>query len=149
MLGAVRCEATIVPNRFHILISQSPDLSRSGQPIRALVVLAVLLFVCAGIPALASTPPVVDSFTSDPAVVAPGGIANLTVQAHDPDCADTCTTGCGEYIRSDLAIWSADGGNIIATDNGVSASPYTATAQWQAPEVEGVLMGAIRKLLKD
>ena len=43
-----------------------------------------------------------------------------------------CTTGCGLTIRSDLTLWSATGGTFVAEDNGATASPYSATADWQA-----------------
>jgi hypothetical protein len=85
----------------------------------------------------AAEAPIIDSFgTSSPTVV-PGGVVTLTVEAHDPDCAGTCSTGCGEYLREDLTQWSATAGSFPTIDNGVSASPYTATADWQAPVVEG------------
>jgi hypothetical protein len=62
----------------------------------------------------------------------------LTVEAHDPDCPDTCTSGCGQYIRSDVSYWSVTDGTLVNTDMGTSGSPYTATTDWQAPAVEGV-----------
>jgi len=86
---------------------------------------------------LAQSAPVVDSLTASPPSVAPGGVTTITVNAHDPDCPDTCTTGCGQYIRSDVVRWTVTDGTILSEDNGVSASPYTASAQWQAPDVEG------------
>jgi len=81
--------------------------------------------------------PVIDSLTAAPVSVAPGGTVTVTVDAHDPDCAGTCTTGCGLYIRADLTAWSATGGAITTTNNGTSSSPYTASADWQAPATEG------------
>jgi len=80
--------------------------------------------------------PVIDSFSASTTVVAPGGLIALEVSAHDPDCSTTCSAGCGLYIRSDLTVWSADGGVFVLQNNGASGSPYTATAQWQAPTTE-------------
>ena len=83
-----------------------------------------------------AAPPELDEFTATPAQVEPGGTVTLSVSAHDPDCPDVCTTGCGQYIRADLTRWSASGGTFLSEDNGTSGSPYTATAEWQAPAVE-------------
>jgi hypothetical protein len=82
--------------------------------------------------------PVVDDFSASSPVVLPGGVVTLTVTAHDPDCPDTCTSGCGQYIRADLTSWSASGGTFLSEDDGTSGSPYTASADWQAPETEDV-----------
>ncbi len=87
---------------------------------------------------VANQAPVIESFSASQATIAPGGIVTLTVIASDPDCAEGCSSGCGLYIRSDLTTWSADGGVFLSKDNGVNGSPYTATAQWQAPGTEGV-----------
>ena len=84
-----------------------------------------------------ATPPVIDSLSASSTITAPDGLVTLEVNAHDPDCASTCSSGCGLYLRSDLTAWSADGGTFVFSDNGTSASPYTATAQWQAPSGEG------------
>jgi sugar lactone lactonase YvrE len=84
----------------------------------------------------AAAAPVVDGLVASPATVAPGETVTLIVNAHDPDCPATCTSGCGLYIRADLTRWEADGGTFIAEDDGTSGSPYTATADWQAPAVE-------------
>ena len=81
--------------------------------------------------------PVIDSFTGSATSVTPGGTVSLGVSSHDPDCAGTCTTGCGLYIRSDLTAWTATGGTFPTVSNGTSASPYSAAAEWQAPLVEG------------
>jgi hypothetical protein len=78
----------------------------------------------------------VDSFSSSAVVVAPGDIVTLSVEAHDPDCPATCSSGCGQTIRPDLTSWTATGGSFVAEDNGIQGSPYTATADWQAPAVE-------------
>jgi hypothetical protein len=83
------------------------------------------------VPATAAAP-VVDSFTASSTAVLPGGTVTLTVEAHDPDCAGTCTSGCGLYIRSDVSTWSATGGTFVSTDMGTSGSPYAAAAEWQA-----------------
>ena len=96
------------------------------------VIFALLTAVAAG----AAEAPVVDSFTASPASVLPGGTVTLAVDAHDPDCADTCTTGCGQTIRADLTDWSASGGTFLTEDNGVTGSPYAASAEWQAPTAE-------------
>ena len=80
--------------------------------------------------------PVIGSFGASPQVVTPGGLVTLEVTAHDPDCSSTCLTGCGLYIRSDLTTWSANGGVFVSEDNGTPGSPYTASAQWQAPSTE-------------
>lgn len=62
----------------------------------------------------------------------------VSVRAHDPDCTTgTCTAGCGAYIRADLTTWSATAGSFGTPGNGTSASPYTATVDWQAPAAEG------------
>jgi hypothetical protein len=79
---------------------------------------------------------VVDSLSASPPVVAPGEVSTITVEAHDPDCPDACTSGCGLYVRADLTAWSATGGTVVAEDNGTSGSPYTASADWQAPAEE-------------
>jgi len=81
--------------------------------------------------------PMIDALNAQPAAVLPGGTVTVTVEAHDPDCASVCTTGCGLYLRSDLTSWSATGGTIGTIDNGTSQSPYTATAEWTAPAAEG------------
>jgi len=98
---------------------------------------AVLLLLLTGT-AQAAQAPIVDDFSASPTTVLPGEVATLTVEAHDPDCASTCTTGCGEYINHSLTQWVAAEGSFISIDNGASGSPYSATADWQAPEVEGV-----------
>ncbi|MEJ5165486.1 MAG: NHL repeat-containing protein [Thermoanaerobaculia bacterium] len=82
--------------------------------------------------------PVIDSFTADKYSVLPNSSVNLQLQAHDPDCASTCTSGCGQYIRADLTSWSSTGGSFISINNGNSSSPYFAYSTWQAPSVEGV-----------
>lgn len=98
--------------------------------------LAILLLSGAGL-SFASIAPIVDDFNASPATVAPGGTVVFTVQAHDPDCPDICTDGCGLYIRSDLTGWSATGGTFTLVDSAVSGSPYTSTADWLAPDTEG------------
>lgn len=98
-----------------------------------ILLVTLMLFSASGAWAAA---PVVDSFIATPTVVAPGGLVTLEVSAHDPDCPSACLTGCGQYIRSDLTDWSADDGAFVLQDNGASGSPYTATAQWQAPSTE-------------
>jgi len=84
---------------------------------------------------------VIDSLTATPSSVSPGSTVTIAVAAHDPDCpaGTVCTIGsaiCGSYIRADLTGWSADGGTFSAKNNGTSGSPYTASAVWQAPEIE-------------
>ncbi len=86
----------------------------------------------------AGTAPLIDSLSATPATVSPGGTVTIALSAHDPDCASgTCTTGCGQYIRADLTSWTATGGSVTGTSNGTSSSPYSASAQWLAPTVEG------------
>jgi hypothetical protein len=104
--------------------------------LRSLLSLGILLLAAAA-PALAEAP-VVDSFTASSTSVLPGGTITLTVEAHDPDCADTCTSGCGQYVRADVSYWTATDGTLLNTDMGTSGSPYTATTDWQAPAVEGL-----------
>jgi len=109
---------------------------RSWQPAsRAMANAFLLVALFPG--ALQAAAPVVDSFTATPSSLAPGELATLVVEAHDPDCATTCTSGCGQTIRADLVTWSADGGSFEAIDSGTTGSPYTTTAQWRAPPAEG------------
>lgn len=82
--------------------------------------------------------PVIDSFAADKYSVLPNTSVNIQLQAYDPDCASTCTSGCGQYIRADLTSWSSTGGSFIYINNGSSSSPYFASSTWQAPSVEGV-----------
>ncbi len=96
-----------------------------------------LALALAAAPARAAQAPVVDRFAASTSSVLPGGLLSLDVQAHDPDCAGTCTTGCGSYVRADLTAWTASGGSIVARRNGTSGSPYAAGADWQAPTAEG------------
>jgi len=114
-------------------------LHRRPKRVSSASAIALFAFACllGSTGLLAQSAPVVDSLTASPPSVAPGGVTTITVDAHDPDCPDTCTTGCGQYIRSDIIGWSATDGTFLSEDNGVSASPYTASAQWQAPDVEG------------
>ena len=93
----------------------------------------------AGLPALAKAP-VVDSFTASPATPVPGQIVTLTLQAHDPDCAAICTTGCGATIRADLFSWSDDTGRtgqFANSSTSPTGSPFTATVEWTAPPSDG------------
>jgi len=60
----------------------------------------------------------------------------LEVSARDLDCAGTCTSGCGQTIRADLTSWAATGGSFLTEDDGVTGSPYTASAEWEAPTEE-------------
>ncbi len=86
-----------------------------------------------------ATEPVIDAFSATPAVVKPGETVSLAVQAHDPDCSNVCTSGCGQYIRADLTQWDPGSGTFDSMDNGTSASPYTASAVWRAPSAEGTV----------
>lgn len=81
--------------------------------------------------------PIIDSFSADNYSVLPNSTVNIQLQAHDPDCASTCTSGCGQYIRADLTSWSATGGTFLSKNNGNSSSPYFASSVWQAPSLEG------------
>lgn len=98
-----------------------------------------VLLVLAGASGAWAAAPVIDGFSASPAVVAPGELVTLEVIAHDPDCSSTCITGCGLYIRDDLTTWSAGDGVFVLEANGTSGSPYTATAQWQAPLTEATV----------
>jgi hypothetical protein len=96
-----------------------------------------LVIVVWALPAAAAAP-VIDSLTATPDSVAPGGTVTLEVKAHDPDCPDVCASGCGNTIRWDMTNWSATGGSFTSLDDGVTGSPYTASAEWQAPLVEAI-----------
>jgi len=87
--------------------------------------------------ASANTTPVIDSFTAARYQVLPGETITLNLEAHDPDCASICTTGCGQCVRSDMTTWTTSGGSYISLDNGTLGSPYSASAVWQAPSAEG------------
>jgi hypothetical protein len=97
---------------------------------------AVVICLLTAVAATAAEPPVIDGFTASPPVVAPGGTVTLTVDAHDPDCPSSCTSGCGQTVRADLTLWSATGGVFLSEDDGTTGSPYQASAEWQAPSVE-------------
>lgn len=86
--------------------------------------------------ATAAQAPVVDRLAATPGVVAPGATVTVEVEAHDPDCPGTCSSGCGQTVRSDLTVWSANGGSFVSQDNGTTGSPYAASAVWQAPGTE-------------
>ncbi|MEJ2582034.1 MAG: choice-of-anchor D domain-containing protein, partial [Acidobacteriota bacterium] len=98
--------------------------------------LFLFLLILTAVGNLQAAAPVIDSFHATPAVVAPGETVTLEVAAHDPDCASECFGGCGLYVRSDLTVWSANGGAFVSEDNGISGSPFAATAEWQAPSSE-------------
>lgn len=101
---------------------------------RALCFLLVLL----GFPAaLLASAPVVDSIDASSTVVAPGEVVSLAVNAHDPDCGGTCTSGCGLAVKNTLTAWSAPYGTFSNQDNGITSSPYTGTVDWQAPATDG------------
>ena len=85
--------------------------------------------------------PAIDSFVSVPPSARPGETVTLTLEAHDPDCAGVCTSGCGTYIRADLLSWSDDSGRAVSPFSNEakdpSASPFSASVDWTAPAVEG------------
>ena len=81
--------------------------------------------------------PVIDSFEANPIAVLPGNSISLVVEAHDPDCSDSCDSGCGQYLRADLTQWDSSLGTFEDIDNGTSLSPYSASAVWRAPSQEG------------
>ena len=118
---------------FHFLVRGLRKITHAAEALGLLIAVSA----APGI-ALANQAPVIDGFGATPTTVAPGGTVDLSVAAHDPDCAGTCTDGCGLIIRSDLTLWSATGGSFGAQDNGISGSPYLATAQWLAPMAEDV-----------
>ena len=112
------------------------QLPHPGPWIRA--VCAVFFLILWSATTAANVPPVIDAFTVSSTTVAPGGSVQLTLQAHDPDCPDTCTSGCGQYIRADLFVLSATDGTLSNQTNSGSGSPFTAGADWQAPATEGI-----------
>lgn len=103
---------------------------------------ALVLQVVSSTAALANVPPIVDAFVANPSTPTPGRVVRLTINAHDPDCAATCTTGCGTSIRSDLLAWSDNTGRLPAeaflnSVPGPTGSPWSATVEWVAPLTEG------------
>lgn len=112
-----------------------------GRKFRHAATLLAAILGCA--PAFGAAP-LVDSFSLTPRRVPPGGTVALAVAAHDPDCAGTCASGCGQTIRADLTLWSADGGSFTDVQNGTTGSPYAAGAVWQAPAVEGTYTLRVR-----
>lgn len=98
-------------------------------------ILFIVIFV--PISLIGNQSPIIESFTSSSYSIMPLQTVDLELLAHDPDCQSTCTSGCGQYIRADLTSFSADGGNFLTINYGSSASPYSASATWQAPETEG------------
>lgn len=117
---------------FTSLVGKTPHSTRNGFFDLRLIAMVGVLSLTSSV-TFANQAPVVDSFIASPGTVVPGATVTLTVTANDPDCADTCTTGCGQYLRADLTHWSSDGGTFTSENNGTSGSPYSATAQWQAP----------------
>ncbi|MCD4749121.1 MAG: choice-of-anchor D domain-containing protein [Thermoanaerobaculales bacterium] len=103
----------------------------------SLLWILVVIAVASISPIATAAEPVVDTFLATPPTVRPGETTTLSIEAHDPDCADSCTSGCGQYIRADLTQWSAALGTFENINNGNSASPYTASAVWKAPDEEG------------
>lgn len=89
----------------------------------------------------AGVAPVIDTFVVTPAVPAPGQAVTITLTAHDPDCATSCTTGCGLTIRGDMVYWSDNTGRTPSPFSSQSQdtlqSPFTATVTWVAPPAEG------------
>ncbi len=88
--------------------------------------------------------PVVDNIDYQPSsVINPGQTITITVTSHDPDCTGSCSSGCGQYIRSDLTVWRVTdpAGNTTTltsgVDKGVSGSPYTTSVTWTAPSAIG------------
>ena len=121
--------------RFTTAEARIRDIPR----VRRVALCVVGCFLIAGAGQIAAQQaPVIDNLSTSTSAVAPGGVVTITVEAHDPDCPDTCTTGCGLYIRSDITGWSATGGTFPSTNNGTDGSPYSASADWQAPATEGV-----------
>lgn len=108
------------------------------SPEKGFLVAALLL---ARTLAFAASAPVVDSFVATPAVAVPGQVVRLSLGAYDPDCATSCTSGCGAYIRSDLLQWSDSTGRVPApfanSAPSASGSPWSATVDWTAPPADG------------
>ena len=89
--------------------------------------------------ALAS-PPAFDLYSASPPAVRPGETVAFAVDAHDPDCGPlptSCTSGCGQIVRSDLTRWTISGGSVVTTANGTPGSPYHAEMTWRAPTTAG------------
>jgi len=88
--------------------------------------------------------PVIDSLVASSTAIRPGETLRLTLDAHDPDCSDVCTSGCGMYLRADLTLWQCSGGSFTESSNGENSSPYTASATWQAPAEAGTYRLSVR-----
>jgi hypothetical protein len=75
--------------------------------------ISIVLFEMSPAPAFANQAPLIDALTTSAAAVAPGGMANLGAQAHDPDAEDVLayawSTSCGTLTGEDTAtpIWTA------------------------------------------
>lgn len=104
-------------------------------PLFAAILAAVAPVASAGVA------PVVDRFVAEPAVAAPGQAVTLRITAHDPDCATTCTSGCGLTIRGDILTWSDSTGRTPSPFQSSNAenlvSPWNASVMWIAPPAEG------------
>jgi hypothetical protein len=102
-----------------------------------LALLATALFPLAA----AAAAPVIDEFVASPAVAVPGQVVHLTLRAHDPDCATSCSSGCGLYVRSDLLSWDDATGRVPTpfanSIPSASGSPWNATVDWTAPPADG------------
>ncbi len=85
----------------------------------------------------ANQSPIIDSLEGNPQNVLPGGASTVTLSAHDPDCPDTCTSGCGMYIKASSTEWEASGGTISDISLGSNESPYTSSITWTAPTSTG------------
>lgn len=101
--------------------------------VKKLIILSCLLPLYA----YSNNPPVVDSVILNPLKVSPGKSLTITLNAHDPDCPGTCTSGCGLYIVSSMTQWSSSDGQFSFINNGTNSSPYTTSATWIAPSYPG------------
>lgn len=83
--------------------------------------------------------PVITSLTAtnENHAVKPGEYVTIIVHAEDPDCAGTCSAGCGMVVVSERTVWLADGGTLSERDDGATGSPYTASVRWEAPSAVG------------
>lgn len=110
--------------------------------LRHFSVFFLLISVAASSAFAANSAPVADTFVATPGVAAPGQAIALLVEAHDPDClAPPCTSGCGSVIRAESLTWSDSSGRQNVFTNSTpspSGSPWSATATWIAPSVQGV-----------
>ncbi|UCD83443.1 MAG: hypothetical protein JSU92_09000 [Deltaproteobacteria bacterium] len=103
----------------------------------SLILVLSTFFILYSSTLFANQAPVIDSLVAESQVILPGGVTTIVLSAHDPDCPDTCTSGCGLYIRASYTDWEASGGTISNINNGSNGSPYTSSITWTAPTSTG------------